>query len=235
MAKRRSLALGIITLLGALVVLALLLTLYLWPVVVPSVTRMTVPEATELLEQSGLKLGGSSQAATDSVGAGRILEQDPAASASVRKGSEVDIVVAVAPVPADVPDVVGLEAGFAEEALMDALYVVRSLVVFSDDVGDGDVVAQIPEAGTEWLTGRPVGIAVSAGPDDGTGIRVPDLMGSAPDVALLTLEEAGLIGSSFVSTMPGTPPGGPSVIMQLPQAGVLVPPGTTVLLLFNLP
>lgn len=235
MAVKRGLALGVIAAVGALVVLVALLTLLYVdsrPVPVPSVTRMEVAEARAVLEDAGLALGDARDVATDSVREGLIVEQDPAASVEARRGDAVDVTVAVAPGPAAVPDVVGSEVEQAVVALQDALYDVRSIEVHSPEVTSGEVIAQLPEAGTEWTTGRPVGIAVSAGPDDGSGAIVPDLIGMDQASAELAVEQAGLVPATFVVTMQST--SGRTVIRQLPEPGTSMPAGGTVLLLLPL-
>jgi len=110
-----------------------------------------------------------------------------------------------------------------------ALRLLARLVDAIDSTGaTGLVLNQLPAAGTEWLTGRAVAIAVAAGPDDGTGVEVPELVGRTLQDAMSMLEEAGLGSEGFVTN--------PNVVLptipdRLPRSGVLVRPATTVLLL----
>jgi len=105
--------------------------------------------------------------------------------------------------------------------------------VFGLKEAQGTVVGQVPAPGTEWMTGRPVAIAVSAGPDDGTAVEVPDVLGDSVDTALSTLEQSGLVGAGAV--VDPTSLESSAVTRQLPEGGAMVRPGTTVLLLFDLP
>lgn len=234
MARPKRIAIGVLIFAGALVLLALLLTWYRWyskPILVPNVMRLTVERATSTLEDVGLDLGEVRYVATDRIAEQLVVEQSPGFSTSVQRGDEVDVTVAVAPELAEVPNVIGLDAEGAAELLSEALYVVSSIDVFDETKEEGLVLAQLPEGGTEWTTGRPVGIAISAGRDDGTGIAVPNLIDADQVAAELALKEAGLEPLSFIVTVRGTE--GRRVVLQLPDAGTLVPPGTTVLLLFT--
>lgn len=235
MARPKRIAIGIMIVAGAVVMIVLLIILYRSysnPILVPNVMRLTLDQATSTLERADLALGEVRYVATGNIAEGLVVDQSPGMSESVRRGDEIDVTVAVAPVNAEVPDVLGLEVEEAERLLSDALYEVNGIEVFDDARDAGVVIDQLPEEGTEWLTGRPVGIAVSAGPDDGTGIVVPDVIGEGQVNAELTLKDLDLIPLSFVVTIQGTE--GRNVILQLPDAGTRVPPGTTVLLLFTL-
>jgi serine/threonine-protein kinase len=234
MARQKRIAIGVLVFAGALVLLALLVTWYRWyskPILVPNVMRLTVGQATSTLENLGLDLGEVRYVATDRIAEQRVVEQSPSFSTSVRRGDEVDVTVAVAPEPADVPDVIGLDAEEASRLLSEALYEVSSIEVFDETKEGGLVLDQLPEGGTEWTTGRRVGIAISAGRDDGTGIAVPNLIGADQVRAELALKDVGLEPLSFIVTTRGTE--GRRVVLQLPDAGTNVPPRTTVLLLFT--
>ena len=140
--------------------------------------------------------------------------------------------VAVAPVAADVPKVVGLDAAGAVKVLTDALYTPVGVDIFDQGI-KGAVLDQAPAAGTSWMTGRPVAVGIAAGPNDGTGVKVPNLKGQPLDKAMAALGNAGLNGSGFLTQI--TTPEANVVVDQLPEGGVVVRPGTTVLLLFRAP
>ena len=140
--------------------------------------------------------------------------------------------MSVAPVDAPVPDVVGRDAADATAALTEALYIPLIVDVFGPEAA-GTVLDQAPAPGTSWQTGRRVAIGVAAGPDDGTGVKVPDLKGLSLDAAMLKLYEVGLDGTGFLTQI--NDPQSNLVVDQLPDGGPLVRPGTTVLMLFRAP
>ena len=95
----------------------------------------------------------------------------------MNRQSAVDITVTVEPTTMQVPDVKTLMEDEAAQKLTEALYVPQTIPMFTNQAPEGTVIAQAPAAGTDWMTGRPVGIAVSAGKDDGTGVLVPEIRG----------------------------------------------------------
>ncbi len=54
-------------------------------------------EAEGALTDAGLKLGNPTEASSDTVPAGGVIEQDPAAGTAAEKGTAVDIVVSTGP------------------------------------------------------------------------------------------------------------------------------------------
>jgi serine/threonine-protein kinase len=215
-----------------LIVLVVALLFALRPTTVPDLGMKPVTEAAALVEQAGLKLGTSGKLATATIGAGRVVGQRPIAETRAPRRSSVDLTVSVAPVDAPVPDVVGRDTAAATLALTDALYIPLSVDVFGSAAA-GTVLDQAPSAGTSWMTGRRVAIGIAAGPDDGTGVAVPDLQGDPLEVALAKLKKVGLAGNGFVTQI--NDPQANVVVDQLPEGGPLVRPGTTVLLLFRAP
>jgi eukaryotic-like serine/threonine-protein kinase len=219
--------------LAVAIALVFALLFFFRPTIVPDVTLKPVDEATTLIVQAGLTLGTTSEVATGSVGEGRVMRQSPSAAARAPRKSSVDITVAVAPKSLKVPDVVGQDASSAEKTLAGALFLPRRVDVFGATGTVGAVAAQVPVADTSWFTGRPVAFAVSAGPNDGTGVKVPDLMGKSIAAAFAELEKVGLVPFEFVTQI--TTPADNVVVRQLPEGGLYVRPGTTVLLLFEAP
>lgn len=222
-----------IVLLSVAIVLILALMFVFRPTVVPDVTMKSAEDATTLILQAGLTRGTTSRIATGSVGSGLVMEQRPAPASRAPRKSSVDITLAVSTENASVPDVAGRDATQAAQVLTDALYLPRRVDVFGVKAAPGTVVAQVPAAGKSWITGRPVAYAVSAGPDDGTAVEVPDLMGMRIDAAFAELRKLGLQPIDFVTNI--TTPESNVVVAQLPEGGLSVRPGTPVLLLFEAP
>jgi len=228
--KQTRIAVGVF--IGVLVVFAVLAVAFR-PTTVPDVRTMPLAEATTLIEQAGLVVGTSSRVATAALGEGRVVSQSPEAGAAALSRSSVDVTTSVSPANLPVPDVVGASADDAAQTLTDALYVAVPVDIFDADLAIGEVVEQVPPAGFGWLTGRPVAFAVVAGPDDGTAVEVPDVQGDTIDAALAKIAAAGLASQGLVRDI--SAPDANVVVDQLPDAGVKVRPGTTVLLLFSTP
>ena len=214
-----------------LVAVVVSLVLYFRPTVVPDLVGQPSGGVSAVLDEAGLSLGERSELATTVSEAGLVIEQDPAPDRHVSRHSSVDVTVAVAPVPSAVPDVFGKDEAAAAEQLADALYLMLPVDVFTEEASRGVVVAQLPAPGSEWLTGRPVAVAVSLGPDDGTGVEVPDLTGVSTQSALDTIDKLGLVSSGFVMDPAAVTES--VVVSQMPKPGAVVPPGSRVLLLLD--
>ncbi len=91
----------------------------------------------------------------------------------------------------------------------------------------GLVLSQSPAAGVPVTADTQVTLVIGTA-EDGDTVVVPDVVGSSRDEAQAKLGEAGLTVGQ-VSEQPGAPAG--TVLKQNPEAGVRVPPGTTVALI----
>lgn len=134
------------------------------PVTVPDLVGRGPAEATQILNDFSFRLGSVSETPTETVAPGTVVTQKPAAGEQLSAGERVSIVVAVVPDRAKVPSVVGRTRESAISAAAAARLVPRIVESFSAAVGEGTVVAQLPEAGLELAPGEPVVIVVSRGP-----------------------------------------------------------------------
>ncbi|WP_153396536.1 Stk1 family PASTA domain-containing Ser/Thr kinase, partial [Ornithinicoccus halotolerans] len=157
---------------------------------VPDLTGRTTEEARALLEEQHLALGDTASTWHEEVPEGQVLSLTPEAGASVKPGTEVDVVLSAGPEPIDVPQVVGQPAEQARQALTDAGFTVEveQERVFHDEVPEGAVTAQSPEGGTGHR-GDPVTLTLSKGPET---VEVPRVIGMQWQRAKQTLEELGL-------------------------------------------
>lgn len=187
--------------------------------VAPDVVGMDEEAARRRLEADGLETVSDPELSRQAP-VGTVLEQRPAAGSAVRAGSTVRLTVAAE--ATTVPDVSGLSRERAEARLAAArLEPGRVSEEMTGRRRPGEVVRQIPPAGTEVAMGSPVHLVLEA-----TSVRVPDLTGSSRRQLAGLLERAELrIGS--VETRPGGEPAG-TVVGQKPTPGSLVPPGTRV-------
>jgi len=214
-----------------LIAVAIGLFYFLRPTVVPDVELKSSNEAALLLDHVGLRVGKIGEVATDTVGVGLVIAQSPAGGKTAPRHSSVDVTIAVESIAVTMPDVTGLDIKAATEKLEAAQLIVRTVDVLETADKVGTVLGQAPAAGKEWKTGQPVALAIAAGPDDGTGTKVPDIYGDSFNTATDTLAEAGLLGYGLA--VDPTAVNTSEVDQQLPEAGVMVRQGTTVLFLLG--
>jgi beta-lactam-binding protein with PASTA domain len=194
-------------------------------VVVPDVVGQTEADANTAITDLGL-VAAKTEAADDTVPAGSVVSQDPAAGAEVADGSTVNIVISTgpdAPATVPVPDVTGTSAADAQAEIEAAGFTVTTEEQESDTVEAGLVIETNPSAGTEVAAGTEVKIIVSSGAGD---VVVPDFTGMTVDNATAAAEAAGLT-ISFVEDADDPDPEG-VVVSQDPSGGTTVEAGTEV-------
>jgi eukaryotic-like serine/threonine-protein kinase len=117
-------------------------------VTVPDVRGQTQAGATAALSQAGFHVTSSNQSST-TITAGSVISQSPAGGLSVAPGSTVNLVIAVAPTTAPVPNVQGEGLAAASNALGAAGFSVSHT---TQDVTkqnqNGVVISQSPNPGT---------------------------------------------------------------------------------------
>lgn len=130
----------------------------LWPrtVTVPDVrqTRKLVV-AQQMLEKRGLKLGKVTEVTTDRRLPGSPLNSSPSSGSHVKKGTTIDVRVAVGSGLKLVPDVTGLSFHDADAALKKAGFQVGQQTPPSSDPAQ-KVEKQVPEGNTKAKEGSPI-------------------------------------------------------------------------------
>jgi serine/threonine-protein kinase len=125
--------------------------------------------------------------------AGTVLAQRPAAGATVRIRSVVELVVSKGLQPVGVPDVVSETLDDARKAFDERrLAVVVSARQPSDLIPAGVVTSENPSPGTEVPPGTSVSVVVSSGPAQ---LAAPQLEGLVVSDATRALQAAGLQGT----------------------------------------
>jgi len=136
-------------------------------IAVPEVVEMTQAAAEGAIIAAALAVGAVTAEHSDTVPAGRVIRQDPAAGAEVAAGTPVDLVVSLGVVTAPVPDVVGKLHGEAQNAIVEAGLTVGAVTSeHSDTVAAGHVIRQDPAAGTSVPLEAAVDLVVSLGGPD---------------------------------------------------------------------
>ena len=200
-------------------------------VAVPDVVGLAQATAEADIVAAGLVLGTVTTEFSDTVPAGDVISQNPAAGTDVALGSAVDLVVSLGQQTVAVPDVVGLAQAAAEADIVAAGLVLGTVTTeFSDTVPAGDVISQNPAAGTDVALGSAVDLVVSLGQQT---VAVPDVVGLAQATAEADIVAAGLVLGTVTTEFSDTVPAG-DVISQNPAAGTDVALGSAVDLVVSL-
>ncbi|HEV2685569.1 MAG TPA: Stk1 family PASTA domain-containing Ser/Thr kinase [Actinomycetota bacterium] len=188
-------------------------------VTVPKVKGALFTYAKKLLEDAGFKVARA-DAPSDTVKAGRIIDQDPGNDAIVAKGTTITLTVSTGPALVAIPDVTKKNQTDATSALQAAGFVVTATQAVSETVPKGNVISQDPPAGTKLAKGATVTLTVSSGPPP---VKVPNVLCMTRAQAQDTLKHAGL-----VANFQGLTGSNKKVVDQNPVANAEVPKGSTV-------
>ncbi len=156
---------------------------------------------------------------------GNVVSQSPSAGKEADYQSDVTITVGTGPAPVDTPDLSGMSVSEARSALSDAdLELGERSEAASDEVAEGDVMEQSPEAGSEAEPGSAVDVTVSTGPE---AVSVPNLYGSSVAEARSLLSDAGLELGEVSETETGELEEG-LILSQSQSGGATAEPGTAI-------
>ncbi len=127
-----------------------------------------------------------------------------------------------------VPGVVGLLKEEAVELLTEAGFNVNIIESTSEEVEEGYVISQDPEAETQAEGGSYVDITVSAGPDMSGKVEMPSLLGMTEQEARNTLNAFNLKAGNVRTIIDSDPDNRGLVISQAVEAGTTIEEGTAV-------
>ncbi|HHV44654.1 MAG TPA: Stk1 family PASTA domain-containing Ser/Thr kinase [Firmicutes bacterium] len=193
---------------------------------VPDVRGMPVEEASEVLQQAGLKPSIDQRVHSLEVPEGWVISQDPRGSRIVKKHRTVELVVSRGPRLVEVPTVVGLSLRDAALLLDERGLKVRVLEEeASDDVEVDQILSQEPMSGSV-PEGSSIDVVIAVRHKT-TTVVVPDLRRLSLDQAEQELLQRGLaMGNRFPDFSDDVPEG--LIIDQNPRPEAEVPQGTTV-------
>ena len=155
---------------------------------VPAVAGLTSQRATAALEQHHLE-PLTTRSYDERVRRGRVISARPGSGTSVRRGSEVTLVLSRGPERHDVPALAGQPRGRAVRLLNQShLRVGEVTQVYDERVAKGAVVTTAPQVGKPLKRNANVDLTVSKGPRP---IPVENVLGQDTDEATSTLESAG--------------------------------------------
>jgi serine/threonine-protein kinase len=222
----------VLTFLGILVALVALLFSLLGPkgatVDVPSVIGMDFEAAEARLSGHGLIAVDGGEDFHDTIAAGFVISQSPGAGEKARENTPVSLVISKGPETIEVPNVVGAREEDARKILEDLDLEVTVSREFSEEVEEGLVISQNPEATTAVSRGSTVELVVSGGE---VIVTVPNVTGITEQRAREILTERGL--KTAVTEVCNTGERHNRVLDQNPAPREEVPEGSTVTLTVN--
>jgi beta-lactam-binding protein with PASTA domain len=190
--------------------------------VVPTLTSLTVAEATKAARKEGLNLTLENRFYASDVSAGRILAQDPAPGSRVRRDWPVRITESLGGQRVNIPDLTG-ESERAATVSIRRLSLDLGAVAHIAVPGDTDIVlTQTPPVNSAGVDGPRVSLLVSD-PDDSAASAyvMPALVGLSYSAAAERAGAAGLklVASSDTPAPPPAPaPTGAPATQPQPQA-----------------
>ncbi|HTU16173.1 MAG TPA: PASTA domain-containing protein [Solirubrobacterales bacterium] len=194
---------------------------------VPDVTGQSRDAAEQTLDDAGFGVTVETKPSSD-VPADSVIETDPAAGESAKRGSEVTMIVSSGPQQVAVPAVVGITLEAAKQRLS-AKGLEYSSSETSSDRPAGEVLTQSPNAGTKVDPDSTVELTVSSGPTE-TTVSVPNVVGLTQSEAESAITGAGLTVSVQEQPTDIEPQDG-RVIDQNPSGGGTVNEGTRIVIM----
>jgi serine/threonine-protein kinase len=191
---------------------------------VPNLVGMTTANATTTVTTAGLVLSVAGQRPVPGTPAGIVLDQNPAAGASIVAGSQVSVNVSAVDPTVVVPDVRQQSVAAAQAILAQVGLGYAQRGTQPSVQAAGFVLSQDVPPGSRAPVGSVVPVVVSAG----GLVVVPQLIGFQQATAVQILKNVGLGFDSEVETNLTKTPG--TVIDQDPGGGEQVFLGTTVLM-----
>lgn len=193
---------------------------------VPDVRGMGLKEARELLQARELEMANAGWRYDPNLADSSIISQDPEPRMMVKKRRTVRVIINRGQEKVAVPYLAGLSSVRAVN-LIDRLGLAVSRVdsISSDSIALGCVVSSDPPAGSQLAKGEPIRLILSKGPTgkmlmpELVGRKLAEVQGQLVDQGLIIWQVKYISGQALE---PGT------IMLQAPQAGVVVAPGDTV-------
>ncbi len=200
-------------------------------IAVPDVVGLTQTAAANLIHTAGLNVGATIKQYSDTIAAGLVISQSPAAGAQVAVGTFVSLTVSLGKAGVvTVPNVTDQLEATAKTTLQNVgLSPGTTLTEPSTTISAGNVIRTDPVAGTQVNIGSTVNLIVSSGFSQPQEVAVPsEVIGMTVDDARAALFAVGLfqVGTVTVKSSATIPAGRVSDLV--PAAGTPVAYGTTI-------
>ncbi len=158
---------------------------------VPNIVGMKQDQAKKLVESKKLNFVVGAKQKSDKP-AGTVLECFPKSGTKVKIHSDVRVIISGGSDTMGVPNVVGIDLGTAKSIITSSGLSVGNISYrYSDNVSQGQVVSQDPEADSKVKNGTKVNLVVSKGPES-KYVTVPDVSGKSISEAKAIMQGAGL-------------------------------------------
>jgi serine/threonine-protein kinase len=191
---------------------------------VPSVDGLTRSQARDRLRRLGFQIEERRES-SDSVPSGKAIRTSPPAQTTLKKGSQVILLISTGIEQVEVPDVTGQQFEQASKALSDRGFKVQRNDQVTDNEDPGTVLKQSPGANQKIDKGSAVTLAVAKAPQD---VEVTDVTGETQNAAVQRLSKDGFevkIVEQQVDSQEGD-----GVVVQQDPAGGKAKRGSTVTL-----
>jgi serine/threonine-protein kinase len=193
---------------------------------VPDVVGLPMEEAILRLNEQGFEAVADERRPDTLLEEGRIIEQKPRPGSKVKKGRLVQLVVSSGEESVRVPYLLGLTWEQASSISERRGFAISSVdTVDSDTVPAGRVVAMKPDPEIRVKPGTQIHLYISAGPE-GKTLVTPNLIDLPLEKARELLEQDSLVIGE-INKIEAAGKGG-IVVLQSPDAGVLVAAGDTI-------
>ena len=185
---------------------------------VPDLSGLALEQAAQVTRPLNLVVDVVDQRHDSAVSSGRILQQEPAAGASVRRGRKVKVVLSLGGRVLKVPELRAQGARAAEIQLKREGFALGAEArVWSMEATAGSVLTQVPPPGSPAVLGTRVHLLVSGGPPARQWV-MPDLTGRSRESVEKWIDLCGFRRGS-VRLVAASDRGPGTVVGQLPLAG----------------
>ena len=191
---------------------------------VPDVKGKTLEEATTIIEKAGFEVGTTNAVHDDSVAAGSVVSQDPAAGTKKPAGTKINLNISQGTEQVTVPDLTNKTPDEAQQ-LCDkvGLTMKAGTPAYDDKVEKGKISSQDLKAGDKAAKGSVITYVLSLGSEK---VAVPNVVGKSQSDAMAALKNAGFEVSVSEEASSDVKQG--NVIRQSPTSDESLEKGSTV-------
>lgn len=200
-----------------------------------SLEGYTVAEAKTILNQNGLGIKKAGSIPSEEYAEGQIISHTPEAGTMVAPNTTIEVIVSSGPEVLTIPSVLNSDENTAYNKLFNEGFTPVKEFAYNDDIPQGYVISQTPNANVSGSKGDTVTIVISRGPETVpvTLIAVPDLSNNSEEAAKQALISAGLSVGEVKTQYHNTIQTG-NVISQDILAGTQVEPNRVVNIVVSL-
>jgi len=188
---------------------------------VPNVVGLMYSDAAQRIQRAGFQTVQGESRFHPRAPEGTVLQQDPPAESSQKRGIDVRLAVSAGQRSAPVPEVTGLSEQQARVSIANAGFGLGTVGREASDQPRGSIIASTPPSGEVLQLPAAVNIVVSDGP---AIVIAPDLVGRTLPDARSMVEQIGLriggVGRDTSSFQPEN-----TILSQSPPAGQAVSAG----------